>query len=113
MERREAIQFSCINYILYVIFREDRDWGIYQLAAVSDRTSINESPFWVLTTFGDHGLHHLFPTLDHAILEQLHPIFNQTCEEFSTALKMNTWLNLAVGQFKNISRVEPSIRKQN
>ncbi|GBP98303.1 Cytochrome b5-related protein [Eumeta japonica] len=45
--------------------RKDRDWGLYQLDTVIDRSDIKKSQFMVLTHYGDHALHHLFPTLDH------------------------------------------------
>ncbi|XP_045494029.1 cytochrome b5-related protein-like [Colias croceus] len=47
------------------------DWGMHELEAVMDRNDINDNYFKVLTFFGHHALHHLFPTLDHAVLEHL------------------------------------------
>ena len=35
------------------------------------------------TTFGNHALHHLFPTVDHSKLDALYPAFLQTCREFA------------------------------
>ena len=40
------------------------DFGICQLEAVKDRIEIKGNLFLNLTNFGDHGLHHLFPTVD-------------------------------------------------
>ena len=44
--------------------RTDPDWGLHQLDTVRDL----DKPFLpvVLTTFGDHLLHHLFPAVDHS-----------------------------------------------
>lgn len=57
--------------------KDNYDWGISQLDAVMERKEITGSPFLVLTNFGDHALHHLFPTLDHSTLEMLYPTFKK------------------------------------
>ncbi|XP_058816332.1 cytochrome b5-related protein-like, partial [Topomyia yanbarensis] len=49
---------------------DEIDFGVYQIATVIDRSDIKGSHFAVLTHFGDHCLHHMFPTLDHGILPQ-------------------------------------------
>ncbi len=49
------------------------DWGLQQMDAVRDVGGKNESLFLVATTFGDHLLHHLFPTVDHSKLGLLYP----------------------------------------
>jgi len=72
-----------------------------------DHKSIKGSLFLVLTHFGDHCLHHLFPTLDHAILPQLYPIFYQTCKEFETELAECNLLHHVIGQFSQLARIEP------
>lgn len=72
-----------------------------------DRVDINGSLFKTLTNFGDHGLHHLFPTFDHAVLPLLYPIVIKTCEEFQTEIRMTTQWDLILGQFKQISRTKP------
>ncbi|XP_022905147.2 cytochrome b5-related protein-like [Onthophagus taurus] len=84
------------------------DWGIHQLDAVMDRKEILGSHFWVLLSFGDHGLHHLFPTIDHGKLGKLYPILQKTCKEFGVELKLNTIWGLTFGQFKQLSRIEPN-----
>jgi len=88
--------------------RDDIDWGIFQLDAVSDRYDITGSPFLVLTNFGDHALHHLFPTLDHGALTHLYPIFKKTMKEFKVDLRMRSQLQLVKGQFMQLSREEPN-----
>merc|ERR1719300_856601 len=50
-----------------------QDWGIYQLDATRDVDG-KASIYWLkMTTYGDHQLHHLFPTVDHSKLPLLYP----------------------------------------
>ncbi|XP_017461468.1 PREDICTED: cytochrome b5-related protein [Rhagoletis zephyria] len=88
--------------------REDRDWGLYQLDTVIDRSDIKGSQFLVLTHFGDHFLHHLFPTLDHGILPQLYPILYETLDEFKAQLRECTHLQHIIGQNKQLLRTKPN-----
>ena len=82
------------------------DFGIFQLATVIDRKDVKQSQFWVLTHFGDHTLHHLFPTVDHGLLPQLHNIFLETCEEFQLVLREYPWFELIKGQFQQLERTK-------
>ncbi|XP_055597855.1 cytochrome b5-related protein-like [Uranotaenia lowii] len=82
------------------------DFGVYQIATVIDRADVKGSLFAVLTTFGDHCLHHMFPTVDHAILPQLYPVFHKTCEEFETIYRECSWLHHIVGQHRQLARIE-------
>lgn len=96
---------------------DEIDFGVYQIAAIIDRADVKGSQFAVLTSFGDHCLHHMFPTLDHGILPQLYPIFHETCEEFKTVYRECNWLHHIVGQHKQLARVkqityEPSKKLQ-
>ncbi|XP_055634620.1 cytochrome b5-related protein [Toxorhynchites rutilus septentrionalis] len=86
---------------------DEIDFGMYQIAAVMDRADVKGSHFAVLTSFGDHCLHHLFPTLDHGILPQLYPIFHQTCEEFEAVYRECSWLHHIIGQHRQLARIEP------
>lgn len=88
--------------------REDRDWGLYQLDAVIDRSDIKGSQFMVLTHFGEHALHHLFPTLDHGILPQLYPELKKTIEEFKGELRETTLLHHIIGQNQQLLRTKPN-----
>lgn len=85
------------------------DWGIFQLDAVMDRKDITGSPFLVLTNFGDHALHHLFPTIDHGKLDYLYPVFLKTCEEFGVEWRVSSQLELTKGQYLQLARVEPNV----
>lgn len=80
------------------------DWGIYQLDTVMDREDIKGSQFLVLTHFGEHALHHLFPTLDHSLLPQLHDLFYETIEEFEYEVKDCSWFEHIIGQHRQLKR---------
>lgn len=87
--------------------KNELDWGIFQINAVRDRKDITGSHFLVLTNFGDHALHHLFPTIDHGQLEHLYPIFLETCREFEVEWVMMTQMELVKGQYMQLARVKP------
>lgn len=86
--------------------RDGLDWGIYQLDTVMERADIKGSIFFTLTHFGDHALHHLFPTLDHAILPQLEAILEKTCKEFDAESTSCSWIHHIIGQHKQLARIE-------
>uniref|UniRef100_A0A1I8P0Z1 Cytochrome b5-related protein n=1 Tax=Stomoxys calcitrans TaxID=35570 RepID=A0A1I8P0Z1_STOCA len=86
--------------------REDRDWGLYQLDTIIDRGDIKKSHFMNLTHFGDHALHHLFPTLDHGILPQLQSVFLETLNEFRGELREITFWDHIIGQSKQLLRTQ-------
>lgn len=92
------------------IFRplDERDWGIFQMDAVMDRKDITGSHFLVLTNFGDHTLHHLFPTIDHGKLEYLYPVFLKTCKEFGMEWRLSSQLELVKGQYLQLAKDEGS-----
>ncbi|KAH8413433.1 hypothetical protein KR009_011038 [Drosophila setifemur] len=72
--------------------REDIDWGLYQIDTIIDRGDIKWSDLLVLTHFGEHALHHLFPTLDHGVLKHLYPELRKTMKEFDLELReINHW----------------------
>lgn len=85
----------------------DYDWGIHQLDAVMDRKDITGNSYLVLTTYGDHALHHLFPTLDHGVLEYMYPTFKRVLKQFNINLRMLSQLDMIKGQFKQLTRIEP------
>lgn len=82
------------------------DWGIFQVETILEREEIHGKILLTLTHFGDHTLHHLFPTLDHSFLPYLHDILLQTCKEFKYEFKTCSWWGLTVGQFKQLVRTE-------
>lgn len=88
--------------------KTELDWGVFQLDAVMDRKDITGSHFLVLTNFGDHALHHLFPTLDHGILTYLYPVFLKTCKEFGVEWRLQSQLDLIKGQYRQLAKTEPN-----
>ncbi|KAK9887942.1 hypothetical protein WA026_000242 [Henosepilachna vigintioctopunctata] len=84
--------------------KDDLDFGAHQLDAVGDRPNINESPFLTLTNFGDHALHHLFPTIDHGMLPYLYPTFLKTCIEFGIEWKLFSSVELVKGALQQLVR---------
>lgn len=82
------------------------DWGLFQLHTVMDRHDIKGNLFFVLTHFGDHILHHLFPTLDHALLPQLDSLLIETCKEFEADMSTCSWFSHIAGQHTQLARVK-------
>lgn len=82
----------------------EMDFGLHQMDTVADKTEITGNLFLVLTNFGDHALHHLFPTIDHAKLDYLYPIFLKTCEEFGVEWKLYNQKEMTIGQFQQLVR---------
>ncbi|KAJ8923277.1 hypothetical protein NQ315_001834 [Exocentrus adspersus] len=86
----------------------DYDWGISQLDAVMDRKEITASYFLVLTNFGDHCLHHMFPTLDHAVLAHLYPLFKRVLNDFDLDLRMVSQWDTITGGFQQLVKITPN-----
>lgn len=61
----------------------------------------------ILSTFGEHTLHHLFPTIDHAYHRHLYPILAQTCNEYNVRFEFTTTAEAVAGFFRQVSRTEP------
>ncbi|KAJ8929854.1 hypothetical protein NQ314_017458 [Rhamnusium bicolor] len=87
---------------------QDYDWGVSQLDAIMDRKEISGSHFLVLTNFGDHALHHLFPTLDHGALEHLYPVFKDVLNKFDVDLRVVSQWDTITGGFQQLTRSEPN-----
>ena len=64
-------------------FRFGLDWGLAQLDATADSKDVTGFLLTELSMFGNHVLHHLFPTLDHGLLDSLRPVFTKTCADFN------------------------------
>jgi fatty acid desaturase len=82
------------------------DFGLFQLTAIIDRSEIKGNLFMTLTSFGDHILHHMFPTLDHSVLPLLYPTFYSVCEEFHAVYREMSWPHLIIGQNRQLARIE-------
>lgn len=85
------------------------DWGMHELEAVMDRPEINNNHFKVMTFFGHHALHHLFPTIDHAALEYLYPVFLENCQKFRANFRLMPQLDLFIGQLKMTQKKDPTL----
>lgn len=83
------------------------DYGMYQLRCTVDRVEAKSNLFMTLTHFGDHMLHHLFPSLDHSLLPQLRETLVATCKDFEEELTECSMLDALIGQFKQLSRTNP------
>lgn len=82
------------------------DWGSLALDTVMEREIIQGKLIFTLTHFGDHCMHHLFPTIDHALLPDLEEIVIRTCKEFEVEFRQSRWWDLVVGQFEQLVRTE-------
>jgi fatty acid desaturase len=82
------------------------DFGLYQVAATVDRVEATTNLFVRLTHFGEHVLHHLFPSIDHALLPHFRNEFTETCIEFKQEIRMLSMVDAAVEQYKQLARRE-------
>lgn len=84
------------------------DWGLYSIDTIMDRQELRGNTLLALTNFGDHALHHLFPTLDHGILAELYDILFETLLEFEAECQCYPWFFETIkGQFQQLSRIQP------
>lgn len=88
--------------------RDNRDWGLYQIDTIIDRRDLKGSQLLVLTHFGEHILHHLFPTLDHGVLPELYPVLYETMADFEGELRECSWIHHIIGQFRQLARITPN-----
>ncbi|XP_075220337.1 cytochrome b5-related protein-like [Lycorma delicatula] len=89
--------------------RKDHDWALNQMDAVRDKIEVAFQFPWAHITFGDHTLHHIFPTIDQDILPELYPILEKTCLEFDFELRFTTIWDLVKGQYLQLSRNKPCL----
>jgi fatty acid desaturase len=89
----------------------DPDFGIGQLDATRDRAeNIFQNLFVTLITFGNHPLHHLFPTVCHSKLPYLREVFEQTVREFKLNYPGIPQLELYMGCYQQLARTEVKMR---
>ncbi|KAK4873787.1 hypothetical protein RN001_013147 [Aquatica leii] len=81
----------------------EMDWGINQLDTVGDRVEINGNHFLSMIMFGDHALHHLFPSLDHGLLKHLYPVVEETLQQFNLRLRVTNSFDMIKGYFLRLS----------
>lgn len=85
--------------------RKDSDWGLHQLDTVRD-VQKDHLPV-VMTTFGNHLLHHLFPAVDHSKLPSLYPALWETCRQFGETYPFETVPNMVGGCHAQLVREKP------
>lgn len=85
----------------------DHDWGLLQYDAAYDRNEILGNRFFGLIMFGEHALHHLFPTIDFCHLQDLIPIYNETLKEFGLDPINKPIVSTILGTFIQLARNEP------
>ncbi|XP_063824201.1 cytochrome b5-related protein-like [Ostrinia nubilalis] len=88
--------------------QEYLDWGLHQLDTVVERIDYAGNHFKSITRFGDHALHHLFPTLDHAELKYFYPILLEHCEKFDMPLRTTTFYGALLSHAKQLIRKRPN-----
>lgn len=86
-------------------FRENLDWGLYSMDTIMDNSDFRKHNLIALTHFGHHALHHLFPTIDHGVLDRLYPTLYATMEEFKVHLDCYPWYHHIYGQLRQLARV--------
>ncbi|KAG5684986.1 hypothetical protein PVAND_014189 [Polypedilum vanderplanki] len=82
------------------------DFGEYQISTTSDRIGLNRNIFTNLSYYGEQILHHLFPSIDAALLPQLKSTLIDTCKEFNIELKECSIFQSVIGQYKQMFRTE-------
>ncbi|XP_025425694.1 cytochrome b5-related protein-like isoform X1 [Sipha flava] len=88
------------------------DWGLHQMETSAERNELIDNFFITMVTFGDHTLHHLFPSLDHSVILNLQDTFKYTCEEFGLDLTQKPFTTIVRGQFKQLVRITPKNPKK-
>lgn len=58
------------------------DWGVYQAMAIGSRPTVDASHTLASSSFGQHALHHMFPTIDQYYLQHIQIVYDQTLQEF-------------------------------
>ena len=87
--------------------KNDMDWGVYQLDTGYDVTGKSDNFIMKMTTFGDHRLHHLFPTVDHSKLCHLYPVVEETCKEFGVPFETKSAWDMLCGHFSVMWKSTP------
>eukprot|EP00485_Elphidium_margaritaceum_P019079 CAMPEP_0202727132 /NCGR_PEP_ID=MMETSP1385-20130828/184966_1 /ASSEMBLY_ACC=CAM_ASM_000861 /TAXON_ID=933848 /ORGANISM="Elphidium margaritaceum" /LENGTH=805 /DNA_ID=CAMNT_0049393371 /DNA_START=38 /DNA_END=2455 /DNA_ORIENTATION=+ len=78
------------------------DFGEHCLAATADHDvdiSLFESLF-LYQVLNNHGIHHLFPTIDKSRIVEIMPVFRQTCREFGIPWQNLQWRDIFLSLWK-------------
>lgn len=73
-----------------------------------NRVEITGNLFLVATTFGDHSLHHLLPTVDHSKLKYVYPVFLETCKEFNIPFSFLSQWDMVCGKYLQLANNKPN-----
>jgi len=87
--------------------KNDMDWGVHQLDTGYDVTGKSDNFIMKMTTFGDHRLHHLFPTVDQSKLCHLYPVVEETCKEFGVPFETKSAWDMFCGHFSVMWKSTP------
>ncbi|KAI9034660.1 hypothetical protein DFJ74DRAFT_25962 [Hyaloraphidium curvatum] len=88
------------------------DFGLLQIETVGERKEYHAPEtdlhlLIVLMTLGDHGMHHLFPALDHGYHRHLYPALAKTCNEFGVRFEFVSQLETFRAFFRQLKRTDP------
>jgi alpha-ketoglutarate-dependent taurine dioxygenase/fatty acid desaturase len=79
------------------------DYGEHCLASTADH-DVDMPLFASLYLFqvlNNHGVHHLFPTIDKSRIAEVMPIFRETCKEFNLPWQEYNWADMFGSLWKN------------
>lgn len=101
---------------IFLLPRTELDFGLMQLAATASCTGLRGpgegigSLLMVLTHFGDHRLHHFFPTVDHAVLPLLEPTLSEHLAAYRLPSRTMTAWEAVRGKYQQMARIKPNQR---
>ncbi|RXG67352.1 cytochrome b5-related protein [Armadillidium vulgare] len=65
--------------------------------------------FLASISFGNHTLHHLFPTVDHSKLPYLQEALLETCKEFDIKFEVYTPWETFKGLYLQLATIKPNL----
>ncbi|CAG7829100.1 unnamed protein product [Allacma fusca] len=88
--------------------RPNPDYGLCVLDATCVKIEdYSRNLFQIMTTFGDHNLHHLFPAICISKIHHIKPIVEETVKEFNEQLIYLTQGQLHTGMLDQLARNRP------
>ncbi|KAB7500082.1 hypothetical protein Anas_00797 [Armadillidium nasatum] len=89
---------------------EEKDWGLHQILATRERGELfMNNVFLASISFGNHTLHHLFPTVDHSKLPYLQEVLLETCKEFDIKFEVYTPWETFKGLYLQLATIKPNL----
>ncbi|XP_031331640.1 cytochrome b5-related protein-like isoform X2 [Photinus pyralis] len=89
---------------------DESDWGVSQVDTAGEKIGMVNTHFLGLIFLGDHVLHHLFPVMDHGVIQYLYPVFRETMREFKLDLQVFGKGEFVGGYFRRLSTEDTSSR---